>query len=454
MHALRVSLRRISTPVFLALAGFSTAPLDAQTKAEDQKPAQAQGLLPVPQYSGDWNERLALTGDWNGLRQKWADHGFTVDWSWTQYGQGVDSGGRSQEWEFGGSFEELFHVDLMRMGVLPGALVTMRVESRYGETVNQNSGLIMPVNTQSLFPLTSPPDAGLPIAITELNYTQFLSEEIGVFAGKIQTMDSDPNEFAGGRGRYQFMNWAFVESPVTLQTAPYSTLATGALWLPTDKAKISTTVMNLTDSSTTSGFEDFGDGAVWATEADFQWEGDLPGGMNVGGTYAFDADFTKLGGKLVLTPGVGPSLEKQSSTWCIFWSTWQYLFATGTRPATIDTGDGRPDMEGIGLFSRFGFANMDTNPIDWSFSLGLGGRGLIGGRSDDTYGLGWFYSDLQQPKGFLVNFLEDHTNGLELYYDIALARSVSLTLDTQWVSGALTNVDDAFILGFRLNASL
>lgn len=436
------------------LAGLSTVPVHAQTNADANKSTEPKGILPVTDYSGDWNSRLALTGDWSGLRQKWADHGFTVDLNWTQYGQGADSGGTSSQWEFGGNFEELFHLDLMRMGVLSGALVTMRVESRYGQTANGNSGLFMPVNTQSLFPLTSPTDADLPIAITELNYTQFLSDEVGVLVGKIQTLNSDPNEFAGGRGRYQFMNWAFVENPVTLQTAPYSTLAAAAIWLPSDKVTVSSTVMNLTDSSTTSGFENFGEGAVWATEADFQWEGDLPGGTNIGGTYAFNADFTKIGGELVLTPGVTPSLQKESSSWCVYWSLWQYMVAKGKAPGTIDTGDGRLDLEGIGFFSRLGFANQDTNPIDWSFSMGLGGRGLVGSRKNDSYGLGYFYSSLQQPRSFSIDLLENFASGLELYYDIALARSVSLTLDSQWVTGAFTNVENAYILAFRLNVSL
>jgi len=342
----------------------------------------------------------------------------------------------------------------MRMDLLPGALLTMRVESRYGDNVNGISGLILPVNTQSFFPLTTPPDEDLPIAITELNYTQFLTGQFGVLVGKIQTMDSDPNEFAGGRGRAQFMNFAFVENPATALTAPYSTLAAGGLWIPTDKVTVSSFVMNLTDSSTTSGFDDFGDGAVWATEADLQWAGDLPGGTNVGAMYAFDADFTKLGGKLDLAPGTTPTLQSESTSWCAFVSAWQYLSAEDKPAGAIDTHDGRPDLEGIGLFSRFGFADQDTNPIDWTASVGVGGRGLIPSRNDDTYGLGYFYSDLQQPRSLSLNLLENQTEGAELFYGIALARSISLTLDSQWVTGAFSNIDDAFLLGFRLNASL
>jgi hypothetical protein len=40
---------------------------------------------------------------------------------------------------------------------------------------------------------------------------------------------------------------------------------------------------------------------------------------------------------------------------------------------------------------------------------------------------------------------------MEAYYNIAVARSMDLTLDAQWVRSAIRGVDDAFILGARLN---
>jgi len=37
---------------------------------QDGSPAsQTEGLLPVPDYSGDWRTGSKLTGDWSGLRQ-------------------------------------------------------------------------------------------------------------------------------------------------------------------------------------------------------------------------------------------------------------------------------------------------------------------------------------------------------------------------------------------------
>ena len=55
---------------------------------------------------------------------------------------------------YGGTVDYTLNVDLMRMGVLPGALIRFRAESSYGTSVNAAAGPILPVNTDALFPLT------------------------------------------------------------------------------------------------------------------------------------------------------------------------------------------------------------------------------------------------------------------------------------------------------------
>jgi hypothetical protein len=167
---------------------------------------EVEGLLPVPDYGGDLWNRSHLTGDWGGTRTDLANKGIQVDVDWTQYVQGVADGGIDRKTRYGGHVDYLFHLDLMRMGLIPGGLVTLRAESRYGESVNGISGQIPPVNTTALFPLTNRLDEDVAIAITDLNYTQFLSEHLAVLVGKLDTLDADLNEFACGRGKSQFMN--------------------------------------------------------------------------------------------------------------------------------------------------------------------------------------------------------------------------------------------------------
>ncbi|NJK31615.1 MAG: hypothetical protein HC927_03920 [Deltaproteobacteria bacterium] len=73
---------------------------------------------------------------------------------------------------------------------------------------------------------------------------------------------------------------------------PYSTLGAGVVIFPTERITLTSLVLNTTDSSTTSGFDDIGDGTTWLTETQVQYRlGSLPGGMNLGFAYAFDNDF-------------------------------------------------------------------------------------------------------------------------------------------------------------------
>ena len=107
---------------------------------------------------------------------------------------------------------------------------------------------------------------------------------------------------------------------------------------------------------------------------------------------------------------------------------------------------------GLGLFAQVGIADEDTNPITWSFSIGLSGRGTIPGRDADTWGVGYFYNDLQDQDRNLLE-LENSTMGLEVYYDISLFGWAFLTLDAQWNKSAFQSIDNSTIIGARLNVS-
>lgn len=420
--------------------------------ADDPDASRAdQGILPVPDYSGEIGARAKLTGDWGGVRQNWADRGVTIAFDWYQAYQDIIDGGFEEGSANSTNLDYRLTLDLMRMGLVPGALVTVRGQSRFGDTVNGNSGVLLPVNMYSAFPF-GPDDGGdVNFAITELNWLQFLSDQFGLLAGKITTL-ATTNEFMGGEGRSQFMNFQLSFSAAVAQLAPYSTLAVGAIWMPSPSWSFTTTLMNLEDASTTSGFDDIGDGTTWATTADYRASlNKLPGGGSISFYYGFDADFAKIGG-LNIDPGNGEaSWESKSESWALAWNGWQYLYLENNS-SVVDPGNGRQDLEGLGLFAQVGIADEDTNPITWSFSIGLSGRGTIPGRDADTWGVGYFYNDLQDLDRDLLQ-LENATSGLEFYYDISLFGWAFLTLDAQWNKSAFRSIEDSTIIGVRLNVS-
>jgi porin len=339
----------------------------------------------------------------------------------------------------------------MRMGVLPGALIQFRAQSRFGTTVNADTGMLLPVNTYSLFPFTAETDENVPFAITELNYTQFVSDKLGFLLGKITTMNN-ANEFAGGEGRTQFMNFQFIYSAVFAQMAGFSTLAAGAVWQPTPRIAVVSVFINSKDASTTAGFSDIGDGTGWWTELDYQYRaGRLPGGGTFGFIYGFDGDYARIGGVIIDPGGGGVSVDRKSDAWAGWFSGWQYLYIRGEPPEVIDARDNRQDLEGFGVFLILGLADESTSPITFSSAVGLSGRGMIPGRADDTYGLGYFYNDVQSLASFPILQPRGSTQGLEVYYNLAIAQSIALTFDFQWTRGPFRQIKEAIIVGARLN---
>jgi porin len=371
---------------------------------------------------------------------------------WFQSYQDIIDGGFEEGSENSTNLDYRITLDLMRMGLVPGALVKVRGQSRFGDTVNGNSGVLLPVNMYSAFPLSSDGDGDdVNFAITELNWLQFLSDQFGLLAGKITTL-ATTNEFMGGEGRSQFMNFQLSFSAALAQLAPYSTLGVSAIWMPSPSWSFTTTLMNLEDASTTSGFDDIGDGTTWATTADYRANlNKLPGGGSISFYYGFDADFAEIR-DIPIGPGNGvASRGSKSDSWAFSWNGWQYLYVENNS-GTVDPGNGRQDLEGLGLFAQVGIADEDTNPITWSLSMGLSGRGTIPGRDADTWGVGYFYNDLQDQDRSLLK-LENSTMGLEVYYDISLFGWAFLTFDAQWNQSAFQSIDNSTIIGARLNVS-
>ncbi len=416
------------------------------------EPDEPEGLLPIPDYSGDLWSRGALSGDWGGVRDDLTARGLFIKVGWTQVLQSVVDGGRATGTKYGGSLDYLINLDLHRMGLMPGGLVKFRAESRYGESANDLVGILLPANTDGSFPLTSAPDDNIAITVTNLSYTQFLSQQFAVFAGKMDTLDGDLNEFASGRGLSQFLNANFVFNPVGALTVPYSTLGGGIVVIPVDWMTISSAVYNSVDSSTTTGFSDIGDGWTWSTEVQVQYRlGQLPGGQSVGLIYAFDSDFVEIGGgRLVLPPNGRLVIPTKDDTWAVSWNLWQYIHTLeepGQGP--IDLLNGRPDHRGFGVFARAGFADPDTNPLDWHLSAGVGGRGVIPTRDDDTFGVGFFYNAFEASRLFSALGVEDEALGVEAFYNIAVTPAAHLTLDLQVIEPVERSLDTAVLLGLR-----
>ena len=452
----------VALVVLFALATSSLA-LDEVAAKATQNASQAsdpqvrnggevnEGILPVPNYSGDLWSRSYLSGDWRGTRSDLAKKGIQADVQFVQIFQSVVDGGRKTGTKYGGTLDYNLTLDFDRMGFIPGGLVTFRGESRYGETVNGIAGPLLPANLDGMLPLTRELDDNVGFTITNLNYTQFLSEQAGVMIGKFDTLQGDYNEFASGRGVSQFMNYNLVTNAPGAYPVGYSVLGGGFFVVPSEQISIMNFLFTTQDSSTTSGFDNFDDGWTWNTEIYGQYElGRLPGGLMGGVTYSFDADFARLNGLYVPSSGGGITTTTEDETWSVYFNGWQYIFAEKAAKGPVDVTNGKQDYQGVGLFGRIAFADKDVNPVKFFASVGLGGRGVIPGRDNDTFGVGYFYQDIVTSRLADRLGFEDNSQGFEAYYNFAISPSSFLTSDIQVLDAPFTELDTAVVLGMRL----
>ena len=152
-----------------------------------------------------------------------------------------------------------------------------------------------------------------------------------------------------------------------------------------------------------------------------------------------------------MQPGEALANESANDTWAVYWSAWQYLFVEDPSDTPMDLTNGLPDHQGVGLFARFGFADKDTNPVEWSASGGIGGRGIIPTRDNDVFGAGYYYNSFQPTRISGALGFDDKAQGFEAFYNVAITPAAFLTADLQVHDPALPGTDTPVILGSRLN---
>jgi porin len=109
--------------------------------------------------------------------------------------------------------------------------------------------------------------------------------------------------------------------------------------------------------------------------------------------------------------------------------------------------------QGLGVFVRFGWAAADVNAIGTFWSAGCQYRGLVPGRDDDVLGVGMARARVTDEPG--SGFTSAHETAVEVYYAVRVAPWLAVTPHVQYVAdpGALDAVDDAVILGVRVQAA-
>jgi porin len=441
-------------------------------------PAGAQPVEVPETWGGDFWSRPRLTGSWGGLRDELGKKGVVFDADLLLTPQGVLSGGRDTGAEFWGNADYTLNVDTGKLGLWPGGFLKVYAGSSFGESVFQDSGALVPVNTLMLFPEPNEPSTGLMNA----TFMQFLSPKFGLLAGKIFTLDAGAGEFAGNY-RTQFLN-SGLALPMNLAQVPISAYGGGVVVLPWEGVVLSALALDpsgtVKNNDLTDAFDDgvmvLASGEVAITpfglrghqKAGFMWSDkerlSLTQDPSNLATFLLTEQFPRLGNPgpilrrilerffpQLLVP-VQPA-NREDNTWAMFYGFDQYLWHPGRDP-----------KRGIGVFFTFGASDGDPNPIKYTYSMGIGGNGVVPGRPRDTFGIGWArteFSDDFLP--FLRQQLRlglEREDAVELYYNASITSWLNATLDLQVIepaltkhlgsSGGLEDVDTTVVAGLRL----
>ncbi len=399
-----------------------------------------------PQLSLDPFKNIAtsptLTGDWGGLRTQMANKGLTFDLTLVQVYQGALSGSADKGWNYGGREDININLDTQKMGLWPGGFLNIEGEGKYGEFVGvRQTGALLPADVNSLFPQSTINNFDL----SSLTFMQFVAPQLGFYMGKLATItndNGDANAFAHGKGADGFLNTNFNFNPILALTVPYSTLGAGMIIIPTSDPKefiINLGVIDTQGSAGTTGFNTvFKGGTSYLAEGRYTTHFfNLTGHQLVGAAYS-DQLYLNLGQNLrnLIIPGL--PIQQHSGSYAGWYNFDQYVYQP----------DPKSDV-GLGVFGRFGVSDGTANPIHYFASLGIGGKGLIPGRTNDQFGIGLYRActseaRIPQVLGFRA------AEGFEAYYEVAITPAVSFTPDIQVLEPSQQRLGTACVLGFRL----
>jgi porin len=427
-------------------------------------------------WGGDLASRPRLTGNWGGLRDDMAKKGVTFDLDFYWMPQTITSGGKNDNSGDWSNVIATLNLDTGKAGLWPGGHFKIQTVTSFGDSLMRDSGAMIPANLAWILP-TVEPDTGL----QEFTYTQFFSRQFGVFLGKINSIA--PTNVLHGDYTTGFLNTG-LNLPLALAMVPLSAYGAGALYLPSHDVTLAGMVLdaNGTIKSNDLGHA-FDDGVMVLGSADLKVKPyELPGHQNL--TLAWsNKDRTSLIqdpsniARLLLTerfprlgdpgpilteiiekhaPGLlvpAAPLNKESQTWAAVYSFEQFVW----QPAGDHT-------RGIGTFFSAGISDGKANPVKYSYSLGLVGKGVVPGRVHDDFGIGWArteFSDDFVP--YLRNTFDlglNHEDAVELYYNAAVTPWLSLSPSFQIISPALNkaldssgnfkDLDTTYIAGVRV----
>jgi porin len=408
--------------------------------------AQSQACSTSP-FDGDCCTRPYLLGSMCGLRDQLAAHGITFSIQNYNFYQGVATGGIHDVGEYSGRDDYFINIDGEKLGLWKGFFITLHGETRYGDTVNLDTGAIIPVN----MPEITPKATGSETALTAVKFTQALSENFVTFAGKLNMFDEFKMPFTGDRLFDGFWNLGMSFPLVVARTLPYSTLGAGAAVLQDGVPVFTVMVLDTNNTPTTSGFDTlFSNGVTIFANATLPTKFfGLGGSQGISGTFS-SGKYNDLSPTAYFDPEQGLVIvpEFTRDSWCVFYTGTQELWADPKNP-----------KHASGVFTNIGVADDGPSPIRFTADVALYGSSPITSRPLDRFGVGYAITRYSSPiRDFAPNLLPiTNDQSIELFYTIGVTPWFHVTPDLQVVFPAREQtlppnaqpIDTSLVLGIN-----
>ncbi len=335
---------------------------------------------------------------------------------------GLDTSNRNGE--FSGSYDIELDIDMKKLMDWEGSFFI------HGEGGWTDSEGINDHSVGSFFGVNADAVGNRSLDIVEAFYQIDSSESLSITIGKIDfTGFFDGNAFANDESS-QFLNGALVNN-AAIPFPDYSLGAIAALKI-TDEFSVQLGVADAQADGRETGFNTAFNGDkyyFYTAEAAINTEID-----NLAGTY-------RLGVWNDPKPKASADFPDESRDDTGFYAGFDQVVLK-------ENPSSNGDCQGLGVFFRYGYADLKRNDMTHFYSFGGQYKGLLEGRDEDVLAVGFAkgafsdYSDQTYPEGYEAV--------IETYYKAKITSKLSLSPDFQYVISPAEGGSDAVVLGLRM----
>lgn len=416
----------------LVCVAAATTSVSAQTNAPPPESTDKQ-------VSDFWT-RKTLTGDWGGLRPQWEDKGITFELFYMQQLQKNFMGGLDTHsaQRLSGSYDLHLILDFSKMKLWDNAGFFMEAKGTWSKGIN-------PDKVGALFNVNADAGDNHAIFVNKWWYWQkFAEKKVELRLGMLETNKDlfDVSPYANHEDK-DFINRGSIRNA----TIPHRK-GIGAFlkFQPVDWLYVHAATIDAQGRDRRTGFDTAFHQQAWfngyfESGVTPKWKsakGPMPGDLRIGCWY--DAN-----PKTLFTDTLGGAREAGTRLG-------DFGYYVGADQLIWKENADNKDVQGLGVFARYGHAHADANKITDYWSVGVSYKGLIPTRDADVTASAVSQGVLSERYGDEIHPQADRETAYEWYYAYQLTPWCVISPHAQVVvnPGGDKYASDAIVGGVRI----